>query len=259
MRSELAESLPGSQDDGKRATQAEPAIRFSDLSKLFGNHAVLRRISAAIPAGTISLLLGENGAGKSTLLRLIAGLSTPSRGAVHVFGEDPRTMRGQVAYVSHASMLYDELSAPENLRYFASLHRTGVGCACSGSPEMALRTVGIDPTLSRPVSQFSQGMRQRTALACALQSDPNLLLLDEPFSNLDSAGIDQMVNLLADFRTWSSRDSPAGRTVLLTTHQASVALPIADHVLRLADGELTVEPGLAVRRHAGESTVSTPA
>ena len=152
-------------------------------------------------------------------------------------------VRSRIAYVSHSTMLYDELTAIENLRYFASLQRSGSTCACSsGSPEMALRAVGLDPALRRPVGQFSQGMRQRTALARALQNDPDLLLLDEPFSNLDVAGVRQMIDLLLDYRTWPSKTSPNGRTILLTTHQADVVRPIADSVLNLANGALAAAP-----------------
>ena len=107
---------------------------------------------------------------------------------------------------------------------------------------MALRAVGLDPALTRPVGQLSQGMRQRAALARGLQTDPDLLLLDEPFSNLDVGGVRQMIDLLLDFRTWPSRTSPAGRTVVLTTHQADLVRPIADLVLTLHNGTLTAEP-----------------
>ncbi len=220
-----------------------PAIHLASVAKIFGAHAPLRSVSATLPPGSITLLLGENGAGKSTLLRLVAGLTAPSRGTVRIFSKDPRQspdIRSRIAYVSHTSMLYDELSAPENLAYFATLHRTSpTHCNCSASPEMALRAVGLDPHLTRPVAQFSQGMRQRTALACALQADPDLLLLDEPFSNLDTTGARQMLDLLADFRTWPSRHDPTlRRTILLTTHQASLARTLADRTLRLRDGTL---------------------
>jgi ABC-type multidrug transport system ATPase subunit len=218
-----------------------PAIEITDVARIFGSFAALRRCSATIATGTITLLLGENGAGKSTLLRLIAGLGTPSRGSIRVFGEAPHLLRSRVAYVSHSTMLYDELTAMENLRYFATLQATGTHCACSsGSPEMALRAVGLDPHLTRPVGQFSQGMRQRTALARALQTDPDLLLLDEPFSNLDVAGVRQMIDLLLDFRTWPSKSSPTGRTILLTTHQATLVTPVADTILTLANGTFSL-------------------
>jgi ABC-type multidrug transport system ATPase subunit len=139
-------------------------------------------------------------------------------------------------------MLYDELSAMENLRYFATLHNTcDTVCSCSASPEMALRAVGLDPALTRPVGQYSQGMRQRTSLARVLQTDPDILLLDEPFSNLDVSSGRQMVELLADFRTWPiTRPGSAitARTILLTTHLAALAEPLADTILTLRQGAL---------------------
>jgi ABC-type multidrug transport system ATPase subunit len=212
--------------------------RLEGVAKLFGTFAALRPLSLSLQAGKIYLVLGENGAGKSTLLRLLAGLSEPSQGIVQVLGESPVANRGRIAYMAHASTLYDELSALENLRYFAMLHKLGGGCDCVGSPEMALRAVGLDPSLARPVAQYSQGMRQRASLARALQSDPELLLLDEPFSNLDIASAQSIVELLADFRTWPHPLSPRGRTIVLTTHQAHLAEPIADVILTLERGTL---------------------
>jgi ABC-type multidrug transport system ATPase subunit len=223
-----------------------PIIQLAEASKLYGNFAALRRITLAIEPGTCTVVLGENGAGKSTLLRMIAGLITPSSGTVTVFGGSPQNERGRIAYMSHAPMLYDELSAMENLTYFAGLHRDE-GCACAGNPEMALRAVGLDPKLTRPVGQYSQGMRQRTSLARVLQSDPQLLLLDEPFSNLDVASAAHMVELLADFRTWPV---PGGglRTILLTTHQARLADAIVDTTLTMRNGQVvSIEPAVRVQ------------
>ena len=223
-------------------TETKPALhevaRLTSVAKLFGPFAALRPIDLTLHAGKIYLILGENGAGKSTLLRLLAGLAEPSQGTVQVFGGDPAQQRGRIAYMAHASTLYDELTALENLRYFATLYKMEGGCDCVGSPEMALRAVSLDPKLKRPVSQYSQGMRQRASLARALQSDPELLLLDEPFSNLDVASANSIVDLLADFRTWPHHNSPHGRTIVITTHQAHLALPIADVTLTLAQGTL---------------------
>jgi ABC-type multidrug transport system ATPase subunit len=141
-----------------------------------------------------------------------------------------------MAYMSHSPMLYDELTAIENLNYFASLHREG-GCACVGNPEMALRAVGLDPRLNRPVGQYSQGMRQRASLARVLQTDPELLLLDEPFSNLDAASSKHMIELLADFRTWPVAGG-GSRTIVITTHQAALAQPLADNILTMRSGQI---------------------
>jgi ABC-type multidrug transport system ATPase subunit len=221
----------------KTAETSAPAASLDGVSKLFGTFAAIRNVSLTLARGTITVVLGENGAGKSTLLRLLAGLSAPTHGTVSVLGSSPDKQRGRIAFMSHAPMLYDELSAMENLRYFATLHAGG-GCACTGSPEMALRAVGLDPTLTRPVGQYSQGMRQRTSLARVLQSDPEVLLLDEPFSNLDVASAKHIVELLADFRTWPVKDNAGGRTIVLTTHQAHLAAPIADRTLTMERGAI---------------------
>src|SRR5437879_9002300 len=157
---------------GKNMTRTEPTTRSSapehaapaecvildSVSKIYGSFAALRNVSATFTAGSCTVILGENGAGKSTLLRIVAGLINPTRGSITVYSESPHKQRHRVAYMSHSAMLYDELTAMENLTYFASLHHTGHGCACVGSPEMALRAVGLDPNLKRPLGQYSQGM-----------------------------------------------------------------------------------------------------
>jgi ABC-type multidrug transport system ATPase subunit len=215
-------------------------ISLDSVSKIYGRFAALRNITTSFCTGSCTVILGENGAGKSTLLRMIAGLITPTRGRVTVFSEAPHQQRRRVAYMSHSPMLYDELTAMENLNYFSSLHRDG-GCACVGNPEMALRAVGLDPKLDRPVGQYSQGMRQRTSLARVLQTDPEVLLLDEPFSNLDASSARHMVELLADFRTWPVapvNGVMGARTIILTTHQSALAEPLATRTLTMRNGEI---------------------
>ncbi len=207
--------------------------RLDQVSKLFGSFAALRQVSVELELGRCYVLIGENGAGKSTLLRILAGLLRPSHGTVRVFGMEPHDARDRIGYMSHAPMLYDELTGQENLRYFASLY-PGRPCL---SPAEALRQVGLDPELSRPLGQYSQGMRQRTSLARVLLPAPELLLLDEPFSNMDVESVSQMVELLAGFRQ-------GNRTIILTTHQREHAAPIADWVLALKGGRVaSFEPG----------------
>ena len=198
-----------------------------DVSKLFGRFAALRHVSATFERGRCYLLLGENGAGKSTLLRVLAGLLRPTLGRVHVLGHTAAETRGRIGYMSHAAMLYDELTARENLEYTARLY---AGQACLDA-DRALRMVGLDPALARPVGQYSQGMRQRTSLARVLVSQPELLLLDEPLSNMDRASAQRMLALLAELRG-------GGRTIVLTTHQRELAEPMADVVLIMQNGLL---------------------
>lgn len=202
----------------------------------------LREVSVTLPAGSSVVMLGENGAGKSTLLKLIAGLTSPSYGSVSVFGESPDDQRGRIAYMSHATMLYDELTGLENLTYFGSLHTEGVGREeLEVQAATALREVGLDPEVgslrARRVGEYSQGMRQRASLARVLLSEPDLLLLDEPFSNLDVGSAQRMIERLLAYVAEPSRSGLA-RTLLLTTHQAQLAQPLAQSTLTLSQGRL---------------------
>jgi heme ABC exporter ATP-binding subunit CcmA len=210
------------------SVRSTACARLDNVSKLFGSFAALRQVSVDFEPGRCYVLLGENGAGKSTLLRILAGLLRPSFGKVTVFGSlEPHEARARIGYMSHAAMLYDELTAEENLSYFRSLYADR---ACL-SPAEALRQVGLDPALDRPLGHYSQGMRQRTSLARVLLSAPELLLLDEPFSNMDVESARQMVELLSGFRHSS-------RTIVLTTHQRDLAAPIADFILTLHAGRV---------------------
>src|SRR5882757_3333288 len=223
-----------------RSVTAPPAaVELQSISKLYGTFAALRQVNCSFTSGGLHVLLGENGAGKSTLLRLIAGLVTPSSGSVKVLGSPPADVRERIAYMSHAPMLYEELTAMENLNYYAALYKGDKDCGCSGSPEMALRAVGLDPHLKRPVGQFSQGMRQRASMARALLADPALLLLDEPFSNMDGDGARQLIDLLLDFKTWPLQNGGGGRrTIRLTAHQAELVMGVATSVTRMFAGAI---------------------
>jgi ABC-type multidrug transport system ATPase subunit len=132
--------------------------------------------------------------------------------------------------MSHASMLYDELTGRENLEYAGRLYRGRSPMAADD----ALRMVGLDPSLPRPVGAYSQGMRQRASLARVLLSRPDLLLLDEPFSNMDRASAHRMLALLEGLRQ-------EGRTIVLTTHQRELAEPVADTLWTLHGGTLATQ------------------
>lgn len=214
------------------SSHSEPAVIVQSVSKLFDRFAALYDLSVTLPAGRIYGLLGENGAGKTTLLRIIAGLARPSRGSVSVLGSpDPRAVSARIGYMAHATLLYDELTARENLEYFHELYPiTGTIGADELLEQVGLATV--DPR--RRVGQYSQGMKQRLALARAMLANPDLLLLDEPFSNVDSASIAAMSALLGRLRD-------RGATLIVVTHQLEA-------LARVADEWITLQAGTIVKR-----------
>ena len=186
-------------------------------------------MSATFAPGRLYALFGDNGAGKSTLLRVIAGLMRPTSGTISLLGStDVRSVTARLGYMAHAPLLYDELSGMENLRYFARLH----GISDDGRCRAAMGRVGLDPELTRYLGHYSQGMRQRLSLARAVLNDPAILLLDEPFSNVDVVSAREMAQLLGTMRD-------AGTTIFLVTHQVGHAERIADESLWLSAGRIT--------------------
>jgi ABC-type multidrug transport system ATPase subunit len=205
-----------------------PAIVLTELTKLFGRFAALRGVTAEFAPGRLYLVLGDNGAGKSTLLRAIAGLMTPTRGAVSVLGSSQlRSVAAMIGYMAHAPLLYDEMDAMENLRYFARLYGIAGDQRCAE----VVRAVGLDPALPRRVGQYSQGMRQRLSLARAILNDPAIVLLDEPFSNVDVVSAREMVRLLGEMRD-------AGKTLFVVTHQPALLEGVADESIFMNAGAI---------------------
>ena len=218
--------LPAKDTEAPLTTDASP-VQVQHISKIYGRTAAVRDISFDLAPGRFYVLRGENGAGKSTLLRIIAGLSRPTQGDVRIFGKSPGEARMQLGYMAHAPLVYDELSGMENLRFFARLY----GMVSDEPLRLALERVGLDPALTRRAGQYSQGMRQRLSLARAVFHAPRLLLLDEPFSNVDPDSAAGIAQLLAGMRA-------AGTTVLLITHQLGLLAEVADEFLHLSAGRL---------------------
>jgi ABC-type multidrug transport system ATPase subunit len=206
---------------------APPIIAISNLIKQFGRFAALRGVSAEFAAGQFHVILGDNGAGKTTLLRALAGLAHPTRGTVSILGKSPHAACREIGYMAHPSLLYDEMSGLENLRYFARLYDIAGDDRC----EHVIRSVGLDPELLRPVGKYSQGMRQRMSLARAILHDPKILLLDEPFSNVDVHSAREMVGLLQGMRD-------AGKTIFVVTHQAALLEGVADEFVWMQAGQI---------------------
>jgi ABC-type multidrug transport system ATPase subunit len=205
-----------------------PVVTVTNLVKQFGRFAALRGVTAEFQPARLYAILGDNGAGKTTLLRMLAGLSVPTRGSLSVLGaSNPREVCAEIGYMAHPSLLYDEMSAIENLCYFARLY----GIRDPERSRNLVRRANLDPQLNRPIGQYSQGMRQRVSLVRALLNDPKLVLLDEPFSNVDVGSAREMVRFLGDLRD-------QGRTIFVITHQASFLEDAADEFVWMAEGQI---------------------
>lgn len=220
-------------------TVGPPLLEVRGLTKGYGGPPVLRGVDLVLHPGQALALLGPNGAGKSTLLRLLAGLHKPQRGEILLAGEplrsDDAEHRRLLGFVSHELLLYAGLSARENLRFTASLF----GLRDAGRRiEEALAAVGLDWVGPRPVRAMSRGMTQRLTTARALLHEPRLLLLDEPMTGLDPAGIRGLEEILVRFRE-------GGGAVLMTTHDLAHVTPVATRVTFLRAGRLAGEEAVA--------------
>ena len=212
------------------AVPAQNAFELEDVSRRFGPRWALCRVSYSLPAGRSLLLTGHNGSGKTTLLRVLATSYKPSAGTLRVFGMDSQkqtdAIRRKVALLSHANALYDDLSAAQNLTLLARLldvedPRTKV--------QAILDRVGLGKREGQAVRTFSAGMKKRLAIGRMLLKRPELVLLDEPFGELDPAGIEQMEGIIGELRA-------GGTTLVLATHLIEQGERLCQDRLHLEDG-----------------------
>ena len=219
-----------------------PAVATLQLARLFGKSAALAGVSLRVEAGRTVALLGANGAGKTTLLRILATAIRPSFGTAQVDGIDvaerPDEVRGRVAYLSHATGLYDDLTAAENLRFAAML----LGIPAAQHDERireTLATIDLAAVAAERVRSFSAGMRKRLALGRVLLASPTLVLLDEPHAALDEAGMQLVDALLAAWRE-------TGITTLVASHAVDRLRPFIDGSIRLESGVVAEITGAGV-------------
>lgn len=214
-------------------------IQITDLKKSFTLKPILRGITLEIRKGERVALLGANGTGKTTLLRIIAGLTQPGRGRISICGldsvRDAQQIRRLVGFVAHQPYLYEELTALENLLFFARMY------AVNNGPERArvlLQQVGLERRAQERVGTFSRGMVQRLAWARALLHAPQVLLLDEPDTGMDQQGHELIDTLL-------NEHTAQGGCTLFTTHQLERALHGSDRVIILATGRIVFQRSTA--------------
>jgi heme exporter protein A len=219
-------------------------ISFQNVEKRFGSLAALRGVSLEIQSGEFVALLGHNGAGKTTLLRIAALLMNPSRGSVHFFAssKSPESTdappagfkpKHAIGMVGHSTLLYDELTATENLNLFAKLYGLD---EIDARVKASLADCGLESRFGSLVRTFSRGMRQRLAIARALLHGPSILLLDEPAAALDRQGLEWFSAKLAALKE-------AGCSILMSTHARNESLDLATRAVALAGGSIQQDSG----------------
>jgi heme exporter protein A len=217
-------------------------IRFENIEKRYGGLYALRRVSLEIRAGECVAFAGRNGSGKTTLLRIAARLARASSGMIHFVtpSDDAADPAAPTGFVAHATMVYDELTAEENLLLFAKLQGVAEPAARVAA---LLAGVGLSERRSSLVRTFSRGMRQRVAIARALLNEPSILLLDEPATGLDPEGIAWLANTLR-------RAREEGRTILMSLHGESEISALATRAIRLDAGSVVADTRAGADLHA---------
>ena len=204
------------------------AVIVTDLIKQFGRFAALRGVNAEFASGRLYAILGDNGAGKTTLLRALAGLTPPTRGSISMLGTgNLRSVCSQVGYMAHPSLLYDEMSGMENLRYFARLYDVNNADQRCADVIRAGASIRLSPV---PSANIPKACGSGYSLARALLNDPETFS-DEPFSNVDVGSAREMVSLLTGLRD-------SGKTIFVVTHQASLLDGTADEFVWMEAGQI---------------------
>lgn len=215
---------------------AAPAVEARALTKRFGERRALDGVDLTVPTGAFVSIFGPNGAGKTTLLRQLALLARPTSGALRLLGidalEEPDLLRPRIGLISHRSMLYGDLTAEENLSFFSALY---AGAPARERIDELLRLVELDHRRHDAVRTYSRGMQQRLSIARALVNDPDLVLLDEPYSGLDPHAAELFDELIG-----RARAERPERTFIMVSHDLDKGFDLCTHALILARGQVVL-------------------
>lgn len=215
--------------------KATPLLEVGHVAKDFGYKRILKDVSFELDSGDFTLLLGQNGAGKSTLLKILSGLMRPTQGEVFYLGEDlkenPASLRRDLGLIGHHPQVYGDLSAFENLLFFAKLRHLD---SARERVQSALEAVDLARFSNAQVKNFSSGMFKRMGIARLMISRPRLLLLDEPYTGLDYKSVDFFNQFLTDF-------AEQGGAILMVTHQLDVCFEISRKIAILEAGKIDSE------------------
>lgn len=224
------------------------AIEIQEVTKRFGSHTAVDTLSLAVSSGTIYGFLGPNGAGKTTTLRMVTGILTPDAGEIRLFGEyAPKAMRERTGYLPEEKGLYKDMRVADVVAYFGELKGLSHREALARSRER-LDAAGLGEWLTAKCNALSKGMSQKAQVIATLLHDPELVVLDEPFSGLDPVNSEMVLELIKRYKR-------EGRTVVLSTHVVEHAEQICDSVVIIDRGQRKIAGTLAEVKAAAERTV----
>ncbi|MFT5353656.1 MAG: heme exporter protein A [Polyangiales bacterium] len=202
-------------------------VRVRGLLKLYGTTRALASIDAEFPAGAATIVEGHNGSGKSTLVQILAQLARPTKGRVHYGDLKKREARRHIGLVSHAPLVYSDLSARENLEFFAGLYDAPVKAV-----QDMIERFELEAIADRALKTYSRGQTQRVSLARALLAKPKLLLLDEPSTGLDESGTEGLAEVIDE-------EKARGAIIVVVTHSPAFAKRVGDRTLKLVRGRVS--------------------
>ena len=205
-------------------------LKVEKLVKKYGEQYALKGINFTLKKGEFVSILGPNGAGKTTFVKIVSGTTRPTSGQVFLFGENPEDypeLKRKVGVLSHDTFFYRNLTGLENLEFYAKM----LGLSREKAIQWA-KTFGINRSLNKRFNEYSRGMKVRLGLARVFMSDPEILLLDEPFSGLDPAGVEKTIEIIK-----TQKD----RSFILITHRLDVAVRLSDRILIMKSGKITHE------------------
>ncbi len=224
------------------------AIRLDGVTKRFGTHTAVDKLSLDVPGGTIYGFLGPNGAGKTTTLRMITGILTPDSGSLTVLGgHDPLDVRDRIAYLPEEKGLYKDMRVIDMVSYFGQLKGLSRSDARQRAEER-LRAGGLGDWISSKCNELSKGMGQKVQVIATLLHDPDLVVLDEPFSGLDPVNAELVLDLIKRYKR-------EGRSVIFSTHVVEHAEQICDSVVIIDHGQRRIAGTLSEVKATAERTV----
>ncbi len=205
-------------------------LKVRKLVKKYGEQYVLRGVDFELRKGEFVSILGPNGAGKTTFVKIVSGTTKPTSGEIRIFGknmDEYPDIKKKIGVLSHDTFFYRNLTGMENLQFYARM----LGLENDAAFKWA-RIFGMEKNLNKRFSEFSRGMKVRLGLARVFMAEPEILLLDEPFSGLDPSGVEKTLEIVS---------SHMDRSYILITHRLDIAIRMSDRILVMMNGKFTHE------------------